>query len=173
MTNMKLPTPTMKNIFSLLLIVLLAAACGGNSAETADATNEDGRRNIPDYETVPSNEGEKDCVDRIFAEDTKLGETRNHACETASLSEAIQAYVEGLEALDYSGCPREFKTAFDGHIAAWRNMGTFTDQFPDLRGEMHSLFSQLEKGDKAEEFKPLLTNIWDTWRPIQKAKDAN
>lgn len=43
-----------------------------------------------------------------------------------------------------------------------------TNKYPELRGEMHNLFDQLEKGNDAAEFKRYLKQIWDTWAEIEK-----
>ena len=169
----------MQRLIILSLLFFLAMSCGNNAAEaTADDAettevnaNERGVAGA-DANTAASNESEQDCIDAILREDTALGDTRNHACETASLADAIQQYVDALSALDYEGCPREFSKAFEAHIDAWAAMKTFTEQFADMRGEMHDLFYKLERGEQAEEFKPLLKAIWDTWAPIQTAKDA-
>ena len=53
------------------------------------------------------------------AEDSKLGGLRNHAPETASLVESVGSYVEGLDNIDFSGCPEDFTAAFRSHRDAW------------------------------------------------------
>ena len=56
---------------------------------------------------------------------------------------------------------------FEKHREAWLALLPVTDQYPDLRGEMHVLFKQLESGRHAESFKPLVKTVWDTWAEIE------
>ncbi len=111
----------------------------------------------------------KECIKKVIALDDSLGTVRNHACETISLSETIQKYVQGMEAINYNNCPEAFSTAFKKHREAWTAMLSITDQYPDLRGEMHDLFDGIEKGKDAAIFKPLLKAIWDTWAEVENA----
>ncbi|MEZ4930947.1 MAG: hypothetical protein R2788_02290 [Saprospiraceae bacterium] len=53
--------------------------------------------------------------------------------------------------------------------SAWKQMIPFVKQYPALRGEMHDLFDELEKGKDADEFKPLLKEVWVTWGAIEEA----
>ena len=87
----------------------------------------------------------KNCIKNIIAEDESLGKTRNHNCEKISLSETIRIYANGLEALDFAECPEKFSTAFQSHIKAWKEMIIITDKYPNLRGEMHDLFDEIEE----------------------------
>ena len=111
-----------------------------------------------------------DCIDQILAADDELGSIRNHACEKIDLAETIQDYIKGLASLDYSNCPEKFTAAFDRHRKAWEAMLPLVGKYPDLRGEMHDLFDELEAGEDAETFKPLLKGIWDTWKEVEDAK---
>lgn len=119
-----------------------------------------------------SADNDKSCIEKIIAQDEVIGKTRNHACETISLSETIHQYVKGMDSFDYSDCPTDFKEAFEKHKEAWIAMIQVTDNYPDLRGEMHDLFDELEKGADAELFKSLLKNIWDTWGEVEKAMEG-
>ena len=113
------------------------------------------------------------CIERVIALDDSLGTLRNHACEKISLSATIEQYVAGMRAMNFERCPGDFTKAFNQHIEAWSNMQVVTDRHPDLRGEMHDLFDQLEAGADSAQFKPRLKAIWDTWGEIEKAmKDA-
>lgn len=109
------------------------------------------------------------CMDRIIALDDSLGRLRNHSCEQGSLSESISHYANGLEALDYSGCPEAFVTAFHNHIQAWRAIQPFTASYSDLRGEMHDLFDELAHSPDSLAFQSHLEQIWSTWAEIEKA----
>mgnify|MGYP007073270431 CR=1 FL=1 len=109
------------------------------------------------------------CIQRIIDADNVLGKTRNHACETISMAETIQNYADGMAKLDFRGCPPDFAKAFERHRQAWIDMIPLVEKYPDMRGEMHVLFDQLEKGPDAETFKPLLKAIWDTWAEVEAA----
>ncbi|MFC0605551.1 hypothetical protein [Winogradskyella pulchriflava] len=103
-----------------------------------------------------SNISEKDCIDKILLDDSKLGKIRNHECETITLQKTIDNYVKAMRKLNFEGCPEEFSVAFKKHISAWNNMGKFTENYPELRGEMHDLFDSIEKSKDSATFKPLL-----------------
>ena len=109
------------------------------------------------------------CIEKIIALDDSLGTIRNHACKTISLSETIKQYTAGMNQFDFQTCPEAFTVAFKKHIAAWTDMLVVTNQYPELRGEMHDLFDQLEVGEQAELFKSLLKSIWDTWAEVEQA----
>jgi hypothetical protein len=111
-------------------------------------------------------------ISAIIAQDDSLGVVRNHACETIPLAQTIRDYTEALAGLDYSDCPENFTSAFASHRQAWEQLIPFAEQYPDLRGEMHDLFDQLEKGPDAERFKPLVERIWETWREVEKAMEG-
>lgn len=110
---------------------------------------------------------QSECVRRFMSADDSLGKIRNHACETISLSQSIHQYVQALRNLDYRICLPAFQEAVDKHLDAWQNMKKITDRYPDLRGEMHALFDQLEKSKDSAIFKPLLDKIWDTWAGVE------
>lgn len=112
-----------------------------------------------------------DCVNLILTKDDSLGKIRNHACETLSLSETIKQYTQALDSLNFENCPSGFTNAFNNHIDAWTDIIQVTNHYPYLRGEMHDLFDKLEAGEHGDEFKPLLKNIWDTWKRIESAKN--
>lgn len=111
---------------------------------------------------------EKECIDRIIAADDSLGKIRNNACKVVSLSESIQQYTSEMEKLNYKDCPSTFTDAFEKHRQSWIAMLAVTDKYPDLRGEMHELFNQLEQSNDSSSFKPLLKSIWDTWAEVEK-----
>ncbi|WP_411766995.1 hypothetical protein [Winogradskyella sp. A3E31] len=110
------------------------------------------------------------CIENILKQDDSLGSVRNYACESMSLSNTINQYVNAIEKLNFEKCPEEFHKAFKSHTAAWSNMGEFTEAYSDLRGEMHDLFDQIEKSKDSTEFKLLLDAIWDTWKDVEDAK---
>ena len=109
----------------------------------------------------------KKCIEMVIANDEILGKERNHACEKISLSKTVKAYSKGLKKLDYGNCSEEFTQAFERHRQAWLGVLPITDKYPELRGEMHDLFAQIEKGKDGEEFKNLVKAIWDTWGEVE------
>jgi hypothetical protein len=111
---------------------------------------------------------ERECIKEVTRLDDSLGVIRNHACEKISLSMSIKNYAGGLRKLNFKNCPAGFSKAFDTHTKAWMGMLKVTDRYPGLRGEMHSLFDQLEKSADSVEFKKHLKMIWDTWAGIEK-----
>lgn len=116
---------------------------------------------------------EKECITRIIAADDSLGAIRNHACEKGTLSRSIKNYVRAIKKLNFKNCLLDFKESFRLHTKAWHDMLKVTNKYPALRGEMHELFDQLEKGNDAVEFKKYLKNIWDTWAVIEKIIKSN
>ena len=114
-------------------------------------------------------EVQKTCIDNILDQDEILGEKRNHDCEVMPLSETIKLYVAGLDGLDFTNCPEAFSVAFSKHKDAWLAMIPITDNYPDLRGEMHDLFDVIEQGENEEAFSPALKTIWDTWAEVEAA----
>jgi|GEM_PF-122726 tetratricopeptide (TPR) repeat protein len=117
---------------------------------------------------APSSES-KICIDKAIAQDDSLGKIRNHASETMPLSAAIKQYAKGLARINFRDCPKPFSEAFDQHRKAWLELRTVTDQYPDLRGEMHDLFKQIEESKDGARFKPMVKKIWDTWARIEQA----
>ena len=55
------------------------------------------------------------------------------------------------------------------HMNAWINITEVTDNYPDLRGEMHDIFDIIENGPDSTAFKFLLTEIWTTWEQVEQA----
>ena len=107
------------------------------------------------------------CIKAVLEQDSILGNIRNHATETLSLSKTITNYTNGLNELDFNSCPPGFSEAFQAHIDAWIAMTTVTDNYSSLRGEMHDVFDQLELSKDSVAFKIKLKAIWDTWKTIE------
>ena len=85
-----------------------------------------------------------------------------------SLSQSITNYTNDLEKFEFSGCPEDFKTAFQSHITAWREMKMVTDKHPNLRGELHQIFEMLEKSQDSSQFKTYLEQILETWKSVEE-----
>ncbi|NNF32653.1 MAG: hypothetical protein HKN68_01000 [Saprospiraceae bacterium] len=116
----------------------------------------------------PSGNKGEDCIRTVLSKDTSLGSKRNNECKEVSLSTTIDRYVISLSGLDYSECPNLFTEAFKSHIDAWVNMKQVTDSFPNLRGELHDLFDQIEGSKDSIVFKKLLADVWSTWEIVEK-----
>lgn len=110
----------------------------------------------------------KECIEVILKKDDSLGTIRNHACEKISLSNTINQYTSSLNNLDFLNCPEDFKNAFQLHIKAWNDMTSITNNYDSLRGEMHTLFDEIESSKDSIIFKQKLKIIWDTWAVIEK-----
>jgi len=133
-------------------------------------SDEDGSIGVADFEAGVAPDF-FDCMARAIALDDSLGIVRNHACKAISLSETIRQYAEGIGQITRMGCPTAFTEGFQKHREAWLALVSVTDQYPDLRGEMHTLFKQLEAGSHAGQFKPLVKAVWDTWGEIEAAME--
>ncbi|MCB0852802.1 MAG: hypothetical protein KDD63_11290 [Bacteroidetes bacterium] len=110
----------------------------------------------------------KTCIEKIMEADAEAGQIRNHACETQSLSAAIHTYVKTLKELDFGDCPPVFDKAFNKHIADWEAIVEISDKYPDLRGEMHDLFMELEQSPDQEEFKKRVDKMWASWKEVEQ-----
>lgn len=126
--------------------------------------------------TVSTKEGnnsskpqQKACIAKVISLDSSLGATRDRASRKVALSQSIRDYIKGMKAIGFTGCPQAFTTAFKNHIAAWKDLLPLTDKHPELRGELHELFTQLEKGPDGGEFKRRLKEVWDTWAEVEAA----
>ena len=135
-------------------------------------SDEDGSIGATDFEAGLAPD-QFDCMALAIAQDDSLGKIRNQACKTISLSETIRQYAGSIESINYTDCPAAFETGFKKHRAAWIALLPVTDQYPDLRGEMHDLFKQLESGKHAGQFKPLVQSVWDTWAEIEATMQEN
>ena len=114
---------------------------------------------------IPLNSGS--CIESVFNTDSILGINRNHDSETISLSEAITRYVDAFDSISFDDCPLVLKQSFSDHLEAWRNMLEVTDNYPNLRGEMHNLFDQLDAGQDSLRFRTLLAQVWSTWSGVE------
>ena len=153
-----------------LLSLILLFTCDNSKSDQGEAGNKD---STATSEPVEEKRDAVECMQFIIAADDSLGSIRNHACEEIPLSQTINDYVAGLGSLDYGGCPEDFRQAFHNHLTAWGEMETFTEQFSDLRGEMHDVFDEIEAGEEKDTFKPLLDAIWSTWAEVETAMNEN
>lgn len=111
----------------------------------------------------------KNCVDAIIQKDKELGLIRNLACKDQSLSQTIHDYIGAVEKLNFGDCPEKFSLAFQAHLQAWKAIIPLTDEYPDLRGEMHQLFNIIGDGQNGAAFQDKVGDIWSTWSDVEKA----
>jgi len=150
----------MTRLLQLILILCISTVvynCGNKTEKTETG---------PNFKATST---ANKCIDKVIAEDLKLGKIRNEASKTVSLSKSIDDYVNGMEQLDFTTCPGGFAAAFEDHITAWKNMTVVTDKHPTLRGDMHDLFDGLKTGEDSIKFKQLLDEIWRTWGMVEAA----
>ena len=143
--------------FLNLIVILLVLSCNNAGNKSSKTKLE----SVTDIEKTG-------CMESILKRDSVLGEIRNHASEQISLSETIDNYTNSLKSLDYSDCPDKFTIAFHEHIEAWLAVKKVSDKYPELRGELHVIFSELEKKKDSLEFKSFETKIFDTWKVVEK-----
>lgn len=146
----------MKILFFILFAGVVAGCTGTTFTQGGD---------------TPATALQKECMERVLRMDSTMGAGRNRASRKMPLSQAIRDYVRGIEAIDFRGCPAAFTGAFTRHKEAWKGLLPITDKYPRLRGELHQLFGQLEKGPHAEDFKRRLGAVWDTWAEVEKSRN--
>jgi hypothetical protein len=139
----------------LFLFILLLGCKDYNKKEDSNLLNEE-RKSI-------------DCVKQIFEKDSIFGGIRNHASEKISLSEAINNYSKNLMSLDFSNCTEEFELAFHKHIEAWLDFRKVSNKYPLLRGELHDIFTIIEKSEDSTKFKSKLDKILETWKIVKES----
>ncbi|MCA0153757.1 hypothetical protein [Winogradskyella vincentii] len=140
----------------ILILTLLLLGCNGADKK--------------DHSSASNMEQKKiNCVKYIFEKDSIFGNIRNHASEKASLSDAINNYAKNLKSLDFSNCPEDFELAFHKHIEAWLDFRKVSDKYPSLRGELHDIFSTIEKSRDSIEFKSRLNDILETWHSVEQS----
>lgn len=116
-------------------------------------------------------EDSKKCVSVIMKKDDSLGSIRNHDSKNISLSKTIDKYTLSVKSLDFQNCPKNFKTAFQKHLSAWKDMKHVTNNHPHLRGEMHALFDSIKKTNDSLAFSNKLDAIFNTWKEVEIAKE--
>jgi hypothetical protein len=109
------------------------------------------------------------CVQRVLAADDVLGSSRNFAPELAPIHEAVRAYADALEDLDYAGCPTAFVEAYRAHVAAWRASMPLLRRHAARRGEMHELFKAIANDPEGQDLPAYEAVIWKTWAEVERA----
>lgn len=115
------------------------------------------------------------AIRAVLQEDTGLGGVRNHAPESMPLAEAVEAYVSGLDTIDFGGCPADFIAAFERHRDAWRESIRYFEEFDGMRGELHDLFDEIREidADSRRRIEAIEKGIWDTWAEVEAAVERH
>jgi hypothetical protein len=112
--------------------------------------------------------------------DEKLAKERENGPPKATPSQiawSIGVYCDGLERIEMSDCPADFRVAYRQHMRAWRDTQAAVKQLPDdfleglfmgflnraLRGEQDGGTSRLE-GD----LKKAVERVRTTWEEVEK-----
>ncbi len=140
----------------ILFVSLLIIGCNNSNKKEANSISDTQGKSI-------------NCVKKVFEKDSILGGIRNHASEKISLTETINNYSKSVKSLDYSDCPEAFELAFNNHIDAWLAFRKLSDKYPLLRGELHDVFSIIEKGKDSIEFRSRLNQILETWKVVEES----
>jgi len=109
------------------------------------------------------------CVQRVLTADDVLGRSRNHTPESAPIHEAVRAYTDALEAIDFAGCPTAFVEAYRAHVAAWRASLPLLRRHAARRGEMHELFKAIGTDPAGLDLPAYEAVIWKTWAEVERA----
>lgn len=115
--------------------------------------------------------GAQAAIDQVLALDSVLSKQRDRLPEKHTLATAVQAYVFGLENIDFSQCPDEFTQAFKHHREAWNNSISFFEKHDQRRGEMHAVIEEIRKLDSTvvAELDQCMRPIFETWQQVEKA----
>lgn len=114
---------------------------------------------------------QQQAITQVLALDSVLSQQRDHLPEKHSLATAIQAYVYGLESIDFDRCPPEFAQAFKKHRDAWSETISFFQKHDNLRGEMHAVIEQIRKTDQniASQLDQCMLPVMNSWKDVELA----
>ncbi len=120
----------------------------------------------------------QDAIRRVLNADARLGNVRNDASRSRSVSEAALAYAGALGSLDYSGTPASFRAAFLDHARAWRSFGQTLRGYPEVdifRTEMHDAIERMKATniDAAVVIDEELADVWATWEIVAQIAREN
>jgi hypothetical protein len=142
---------------SLTIVVLLIAATRGQS------DSEMTRRNIT----------------RVLQADQALGRQRDDSipkdAPPSVIALCVEHYCDGLENLDMSDCPADFRVAYHEHMRAWREMDAAIKQLPDSfadglwEGFVNGLQGESDggAGRMREDLKNASSSIESTWSVVE------
>lgn len=109
------------------------------------------------------------AIRAVIEQDYQLGSIRNEAPRHAPIAKAIEDYVAGLDALDLSGVPPDFKSALLRHRDAWFESIEFFRQYSQFRGDLHEVFEAIHAKDEASHtgLVEVEADIWGTWADVE------
>ncbi len=143
----------------VLPLVLVGTGCG-NSADAANKI--------------------KAAIEQVMKADEKLAKQRDNLPPNATPSQiawSIGVYCDGLEKIDMSECPADFRVAYKQHIRAWRETQAAVAQLPDsfLEGVFVGFFNSLLRGEvdggtgRLEgDLKRAMERVRTTWEEVEK-----
>jgi hypothetical protein len=152
-------------MFSLpaILLVVVGAGCG-NSVETAKAAADK----------------TKWAIERVLRADEKLYKEGMKLAPNAApshLARAIGVYCDGLDQLDMSDCPADFRVAYRQHVRAWREAQAVVKGLPEgfLQGVFMGVFNALLRGEAdggrgrlEGDLKHAMERVRTTWEEVEK-----
>jgi hypothetical protein len=121
------------------------------------------------------------AIERVLKADDKLAKEREKnlppKANPSQIGWSIGVYCDGLERLEMSDCPADFRVAYRQHIRAWRDAEAAVKKMPDsflegvfvgiwnsaLRGEADGGTSRLE-GD----LKRATERVRTTWEEVER-----
>jgi hypothetical protein len=146
----------------------------GEASEVRFACRRSGPIPSDDATSTKERVAPREAIDRVLEMDALLSRQRNRLCQHQSLAAAVQAYVLGIDCLDFGPCPDRFSQAFRRHRDAWNDSIEFLRKHDSLRGEMHELFAQIERIDEAgrNDLKRHADAISATWNEVVAAAET-
>jgi hypothetical protein len=151
---------------SLIGIVFLIAATHGPSEAATRAPSEA--------------EKTKQNITRVLKADETLAKQRDsavpHDAPPSVIALCIEHYCDGLENVDMSDCPADFRVAYREHMRAWRQMDAAIKELPDsfmggfLEGFVNSLEGELDGGASRirGDLKNASSNVEGTWSCVEQ-----
>ena len=109
------------------------------------------------------------AIAQVFALDAVLSRQRDRLPQKHSLATAVQAYVLGLDNIDFGKCPAEFSQAFKKHRDAWNDSISFFEKHDQMHGEMQSVIDRIREMDQTvvSELDRCMLPISDTWKAVE------
>ncbi len=141
------------------------------TGEQTQELNFECHRRVVNTSKSPAHDQTTFRIQQVLAMDAVLAKQRDKLPKTQPIAVAIESYVIGLQALDFSDCPRDFSDHFLRHCSAWKGSLQFFGKHGELRGEMSDVIKQIRKlgpGTVAE-LDAQMAPIMETWKEIEKA----
>ena len=149
-------------ILAVLPLVPFVAGCSSSSLVTSEA------------------ERTKVVVLRVLQADRQLSKRFEALPPNTTPSQfawAVGMYCDGLERLEMSDCPADFRVAYRHHVQAWRETQAALKQLPDgfleglFMGAMNSFLRREQDGGVARlegGLQRAMERVRDTWIEVEK-----